>query len=246
MKKMQAFAAGLVVLALGGFAQAAEFDVGRATVVFSTDGWRETSLPDAGLKYKGDREGALAAERKLLIKESPQHGIEAVVLMRSNRGITNGYMTYERRCESTDTLFAEGATGGALRVADCLRVFPLYSTASLLADMDADVQSAMKGLEGKLPKGMYAVTSEYWNTTGSALLAYVLLAPGVTSKAASDALGVVLPKGIEPSHVAWGRELNRAVRGSVNSIFGTMAFPDVELNAPAAAPEKPLMAGQPQ
>lgn len=52
--------------------------------------------------------------------------------------------------------------------------------------------------------------------------------------------------GIEVSQVVWGRELNRAVRGSVNSIFGTMAFPDVTLAVPAEAEKKPLMTGQPQ
>lgn len=134
-KQKQVFAASLLACALWNSAQAAEFDVGRATVVFSTDGWRETPLPGAGLKYTGDREGFLAAERKLLIKESPRHGIEAVVLLRSNRGLTNGRMSYDRQCDSTDVFFAEGATGGALRVADCLRVFPLYTVSSLLADV---------------------------------------------------------------------------------------------------------------
>ena len=134
-KQKQVFAASLLACALWNSAQAAEFDVGRATVVFSTDGWRETPLPDAGLKYTGDREGFLAAERKLLIKESPLHGIEAVFLLRSNRGLTNGRMSYDRQCDSTDVFFAEGATGGALRVADCLRVFPLYTVSSLLADV---------------------------------------------------------------------------------------------------------------
>lgn len=244
VKQIQVLAAPLLACALWSSAHAAEFDVGRATVIFSTEGWRETALPDTGLKYVGDRVGTLDVENKLLIKESPQHGIEAVVLLGSNRGLAGARMTYSRKCESTNGSFAEGASGDALRVAKCLRVFPMYTTSSLLADMGEAVQSALKGAEDKLPSGMYAITAEYWNTTGTALHAYVLLAPGI--KTAPVPPDLVLPKGIDGGHVVWARELNQSLQDSVNSIFGKVAFPDVTFVAPADSNAAASTIGQPQ
>jgi hypothetical protein len=233
VKRLQVLATCWMACVWVNTAHAAEFDVGRATVVFSSDGWTEAQLPDSGLKYGGEREGSLAAESKLLMKVSPQHGVEAVALLRSNRGVAGARMTYTRRCEPAEGFYAEGTSGDALRVVQCLRVFPLYTASSLLADMGEAVQSAMKGVEDQLPEGMYAITSEYWNTTGSALHVYVLLAPSIP--APEVPLDVALPKGIKASHVVWGRELNHAVKDSVNSIFGTMKFPDAVF---ATSPEQ--------
>jgi hypothetical protein len=245
LKRMGMSAVLLSACVLGSAAHAAEFEVGRATVAFSTEDWRETVLPEKGLGYAGDKTGAIASEVKMYIKESPQGRIEAVVLLQGTKGgLPGALMTYSRSCEGNKQFFAEGTTGDSLRFAHCLRVFPLYTASSLLAEMGADVQLALKDEQSKLPEGMYAITSEYSNSNGTSLRAFAMLAAGF--EGIPGQLDVDLPSGIEAGHVVWGRQLNSAVRGSVTSIFGKMDFPDVSFAAPPDADNTGLPSGQPK
>ena len=244
-KQLSMLVASVLACTLWGSAHAAEFDVGRATVVFPTEDWRETALPDEGLAYSGHKSGALSSETKLFVKESSERGIEAVVLLRGSKGgLPGSLMTYSRQCKGDDKFFAEGTTGEKLRVAHCLRVFPRYTMSSLLESLGKDVQEAMKDAQSKLPESAYYIDSTYSNSNGSSLRAYALLAPGFKGRPGS--VDVAFPKGIEASHVVWGRELNSAVRGSVTSIFGKMEFPALNFDAPDGPKDTALTSSQAQ
>lgn len=207
-----------------GAAQAAEFNVGRATVVFPTDDWTVADLTDEGAAYGGDRQGVIATERKLFVKTAPHGGVEAVVMVRGSKGgVPAVYMTYRRECNSTDRYFAEGRTGEELRFAQCLSVHPRYTMSSLLKSLGDPGKSVLEGQKGKLPEAMYEITSNFANSNGTFVEVSVWLAPGF--EGSPGTVSEALPKDVEASHVVWGRALNKAVRGSVTSVFGTLRFP---------------------
>jgi hypothetical protein len=218
-------AAALVSAAGLCTAQAAEFKVGRATVVFPTDGWTVAELPDQGSGYGGDRTGVIASETKLFVKAAPDGNIETVAVVRSSKGGLPGsiYMTYDRECSSTDVFFAEGNTGEALRIAQCLSVHPRYTMSSLLKSLGEPGKSVLEAHQGELPDAMHEITSNFANSNGTFVTVSVWLAPGF--EGSPGTVSEALPKNVEASHVVWGRALNKAVRGSVTSLFGTLRFP---------------------
>lgn len=205
-------------------AHAAEFPVGRADVVFPTDDWHVAELPDPGAAYGGDRHGVIPSEMKLFVKTGQQGEVQAVAVVRaSTSGVTASYMTYGRRCESTDKVFAEGLSGDALPYASCLQVHPSYTTRSLLDHLGEPGKTILAAYDGKFPEGMHEVTSSFANSNGTFIEMSVWLAPGFAG--IPGTVSEALPERVPASHVLWGRALHSAVRGSVTSIFGTLKFP---------------------
>jgi len=221
-----------MLCALLGSAQAAEFSVGRADIVFPTDDWSVAELSDAGRAYGGLDPKVLASESKMFVKTSPQRGVEAVVLVQASKaGFPARYATYTRECESTKDYYAEGTTGGGMRLAHCLVVHRIYSTESLVKAMGEPWISSLQRLKGQLPQGMFEISSEYSNSNGTFLVVTAWLARAL--EGAPDKVDEALPKGIDASHVVWGKALSLAVRSSVNSIFGTMKFPALAFAVPS-------------
>lgn len=218
--------AGTVFLTFAslGAAHAAEFPVGRANVVFTTDDWQVAEIPDQGAAYGGDRKGVIASETKLFVKTAPQGDVQAVALVRASKsGVTASYMIYGRRCDSTDKVFAEGLSGDALRYASCLQVHPSYTTRSLLDHLGEPGKTILAAHEGTFPEGMHEIVSSYANSNGTFIEMSVWLAPGFGGMPGT--VNAALPKGVPATHVVWGRALHNAVRGSVTSIFGNLKFP---------------------
>lgn len=217
-------AAAWLACAWLGVVQAAEFQVGRATVVFPTDDWTVADLPDQGAPYGGDRTGVIASERKLFVKTAPNGVVEAVAMVRGSKGgVTAAYMTYRRECNTTDRYFAEGRSGDALRFAECLSVHPRYTMSSLLKSLGDAGKSMLKAHTGTLPEAMYEITANFANSNGTFIEVEVWLAPGF--EGSPGTVSEALPEDVEARHVVWGRALNKAVRSSVTSIFGTLKFP---------------------
>jgi hypothetical protein len=223
---------GMVFLTVAGLgtAQAVEFDVGRATVVFATDDWSAADLADEGASYGGDRSGVIRSETKLFVKTAAQGRVEAVAVVRaSSAGVPAAYMTYTRDCDPTREFFAEGNTGSGMRVARCLKVYGQYTTQSLLTYLGEAGRSVLAGQNGTLPESMYVISSYFWNSNGSFVSVQVWLAPGF--EGLPGTVSEALPEGVQASHVIWGRALNSAVRSSVTSIFGNLAFPPLSFKA---------------
>ena len=227
---------GMVFLTVAGLgsAQAVEFDVGRATVVFATDDWSAADLADEGASYGGDRSGVIPSETKLFVKTAAQGSVEAVAVVRaSSAGVPASYMTYTRDCDPTQEFFAEGNTGAGMRLARCLKVYPRYTTQSLLNYLGAAGRAVLEGQKGTFPESMYVISSYFWNSNGTFVSVQVWLAPGFEGQPGT--VSETLPEGVQASHVIWGRALNSAVRSSVTSIFGNLAFPPLSFRATTPA-----------
>ncbi len=239
--------AGTVFLTFAslGAAHAVEFPVGRANVVFTTDDWHATELPDPGAAYGGDRRGVIPSERKLFVKTGPKGDVQAVAVVRASKsGVTAAYMTYGRRCESTDKVFAEGRSGDALLYSSCLQVHPSYTTRSLLDYLGEPGKAILAAYEGKFPEGMHEVTSSFANSNGTFIEMSVWLAPGFAGMPGT--VSEALPEPVPATHVVWGRALHSAVRGSVTSIFGNLNVPALVFRTrPASDSPKQVAASSP-
>lgn len=224
----------LLIAVCWGPAQAAEFNVGRATVVFATDDWSVVDVSDETAGYGGDLNEVIPSVTKLFFKAAAQGSLQAVAVVRaSTAGVPRAYMTYSLECDSNQKSFAEGDTGSATRLARCLAVYPSSGTQSLLSFLGESRRSLLEVQKDQLPVDMYLVTSDYWSSNGTFVSVRVWLAPGF--EGLPGTVSEPLPEGVLASNVVWGRALNLAVRSSVTSIFGKLEFPALTFKATAPA-----------
>ena len=206
---------------------AAEFDVGRATMVFPTEGWRVVQVDDKGRAYDGEVSGSIQSETKIFVYQSPESAAEAVIVVRgSSGGMSNGYMSYSPSCKNSDEVYAEGNSGYDTGFAQCLIVLPLYTAPSVLEKLAPQAERILKDQGVNVPKAVSTVWSQYANSNGTFLDVRAFFAPSFAGHDAS--VDAKLPSGVLAQNVAWGRLLTQAVRGSVNSFSGKLVFPSLE------------------
>ena len=211
-------------------AMAAEFSVGRAEVFFPTDDWREVALPDQGKAFGGDFDGVIESETKLFIQVPTTERAGALVLIRSSAsGMGRGTMNYSGKCEPSEYFFAEGSAGVRSRAAQCLVVYPAYTTESVMSKLaPREVQDWLRASRIQLPNTMATIQSRLAVGTGTFLDVRVFLTPQA-GLAIDDTPDLKLPSGVLPQHVRWGRQLNEAVRSSVYSISGKLRIPPMDI-----------------
>jgi hypothetical protein len=219
---MAAFAA--VILAIMQPVAAQEkFDVGRVNITFPSPGWKRIKLEDAGVPYAGFHiMGTYPAETQLFVNATPDKKVLSIMRIRASKGgIMIGNFVYSPKCEASDANHAEGNSGPGRSFAQCLVVYPLFSTSSLLKYLEIENETKFKSFAGDVPeKGMRLISAYYASANGTFISIEILLAPqfvGLRGNSTQD----------DP-HLLWGRELMDAVKGSVRSFSGDMKFPAME------------------
>ena len=231
----KAFVGGWAILGALG-AHAADFSVGRVDIKFTDEGWKEVPLPDQSQAFGGEKEGALAIQGKLYIRESTGGEGQTLVLVSAAPGGLGGggagYMTYSPVCHTDDQLYREGNEGFGERFAQCLTVLPRFSSASVFKVLAPQVIPLQEsGVVANSP-AVYTVWSRHAISTGS----FVDVRVFVTAPINADSAAVTdtLPKGVLPAHVVWGRQLKEAVKGSVYSLSGRLEIPPIRLGPTAS------------
>lgn len=203
------------------FAQAQS--VGRVDVKFSSPAWKSVTLDDKGQAYSGEVSGVIQSQTKAFVHLSEEGAVQAVLLLRASAGgIGNGYFTYSPNCKNNDATFAEGNQGFQMPFVQCLLVFPVFTTSSLMRDFPVDQQAYFKQYGDKLPHAMRSYIVNYSNQNGTFVSATVLLASSFTGQRNAE------NSQQEDPYLIWGRLLMQQVRGSVNSISAELSFPPLE------------------
>jgi hypothetical protein len=225
-KKLLATVAALTLMQ---GAVAADFSVGRAPVKMPGEGWRILEIADKGRGYQGggDVDGRIQSETKVFIKESSSKSVEALVVVRgSSGGLRNGVMVYTTECSAGKNGYASGNSGTRTSYIDCLQVLRKFPSESVLQAFAPNVLPMLKADNTVLPPALTTISSHFSNSNGTFLDVLAFFAPnfaGREGKAADNSA-----EGVEPQSVVWGHELSDAVRGSVRSLSGTLAFPEIE------------------
>jgi len=205
---------------------AVEFSVGRASIQFQEDQWREISLIDPGLAYGGEVSGTINSETKVFAKTSRLGVLDAVVLIRgSSGGVQRGTMSYSPNCKAAADWFARGNSGFKRPYAECFLVSPVYPGKAMLEELGQDVVKALGSDATKVPEVFQFIFSRYANSNGTFLQVSMLLGPGLVGR--TGVVGEELPRGIEPKFVLMGEDLTQAVRASVMSLAGQAKLPAV-------------------
>ena len=197
-------------------------DVGRASVMLNGPGWEPIQTQDKGVAYSGEISGTIPSESKLFVNKSVDGQVLAIIHVRvSKGGIGQGYFTYSPTCSDKDASFAEGNKGPQAPYAQCLLVYPQYTTVSLLAQLDASERKLIEPYSPVTPKAMRSVFAIYRNQNGSFAQVHVFMAPqfvGVTATEVNEAVD---------AYSLWGKALMQEVRSSVNSFSGKLNVPSM-------------------
>jgi hypothetical protein len=227
---------GIAALSCALFSQslfAQDFKVGRVTIKFTDSGWLATEVPDNGVPYTGDISGTIASETRIFVNQTSGGDVVAVLIASASKGgISNGYMTYSPTCADRRAMLVEGNSGAQLSYAECLIVYPLFTTSSVLKNLSETESLILKSAKMKLPDTMQLIQAIYANSNGSHMRARIMFAPGFVGLKPQAATA-------EDPVFSWSREFLRAVRGGVNSFRGHVTIPAIEVKPPS--PEKAIV-----
>lgn len=233
--RMRKVLVGACTLLVAVAAHAADFSVGRVDITFAESGWKEVPLPDQSHAYGGEKDGALSVQAKLYVLEPSAYEGQTLVLVSANSqglgGGRGGYMTYNPDCKSDRSIFREGNEGFGSSFMHCLTVTPQYTSESVFKALAPQIVELQKTGMVSVQRPVFTVWSLHAISTGSFVDVRVFVLSPLGSEAA--AVSEVLPKGVPPEHVAWGRRLQSAVKDSVYSLTGRLTMPAVK---PASTP----------
>jgi hypothetical protein len=202
-----------------------EHPVGRALLSFESPSWVAVEVPDKGVNYTGEVEGTVASETRMFINQKGDQTFQALLIARvSKGGIASGYFSYSPKCQDSQAMIAEGNSGFQQPFAQCLLVYPLFTTTSLLKQLPASEAEILKSSRIVLPDTMQLISAYYGNSNGSFVHMRILLAPRFK--------GLVSPE--QPSEnavVAWGKGFMKAVKAGTNSFSGRIKIPVIEFNS---------------
>lgn len=230
----------LVLAALG--ARAGEFSVGRVDVKFSDEGWTEVPLPDSERTYGGDRNGALPVRSKLYVRGSTGSDVQVLVLVSATQGgLGGGHMTYSPQCEPDPQEYREGNSGFRRSFAQCLVVFPLYTSESVFKELAPEIAELRRTGALSVRNAVYSVWSRHAISTGAFVDVRVFTVAPI--EPSGGAVTESLPDGVLPAHVAWGRQLKEAVKSSVYSLSGRLDVPPLHLVPPSPPASRAVALG---
>jgi hypothetical protein len=206
-------------------AYAVEFKVGRTTVQFPDDNWSEVAYSDKGADYSGDISGTVKSETKAYIKKSDANVVEAIVLVRSSLGGVSTALrfTHSVQCDSNENSYAYGNTGFNRDSAECVRVFPAYSAEGVISTVAPNILNTINRQNLKLPDSFWTAFSYGATSNASFLEVTAFISPEYAGR--NGAFDAKLPPGVQQENALWGRELFKAVRSSILSLFGKFTFP---------------------
>jgi hypothetical protein len=216
--------------------QAADFSVGRVDIKFAEPDWKEVPLSDWAQAYGGEKDGALAVQSKLYVREAAGQEGQTLVLVSANSqglgGGRGGYMTYTPNCKTDGKNHREGNEGFSARFMQCLTVTPQYTSDSVFKALAPQVIEQQGTGMVTIRRPVYTVWARYAISTGSFVDVRVFATSPMAE--AGPAVTESLPGGVPPTHVVWGRQLMDAVKSSVHSLSGNLTIPSMRL-APSAS-----------
>jgi hypothetical protein len=172
--------------------QAADFSVGRVDIRFAEPDWKEVALSDQAQAYGGEKDGALAVQSKLYVREAAGQEGQTLVLVSANSqglgGGRGGYMTYTPDCKPDGKNHREGSEGFSARFLQCLTVTPQYTSDSVFKALAPQV---IESLPGGVPPShvvwgrqlMDAVKSSVHSLSGNLTIPAMRLAPSASGRA---------------------------------------------------------------
>jgi hypothetical protein len=218
------------VASLSLSALAADHSVGRATVKQLDDSWQVKSLDDKGVVIGGSEGGTkLDSETKVFFKLSPKNELAGVLVIKgtsSGLDMTNKYMSYRVKCDGTADFYAKGNTGDDRRFLECMRVFRMFGSQSVMEALAPEVLAVIQKEKIVLPPNLRAVMTNYSNGNGTNLSVIAFMAPSFAGL--EGEYKEALPDGVDPQTVLWAQSLQKATKDSVMSIFSKLVVPPIE------------------
>jgi hypothetical protein len=213
-----------IVFAATAYGQ--EHPVGRATLSFDSPQWIAIEVPDKGVNYSGEIQGTVTSETRMFVNQTADKKFQALLIARVNKGGIgggSGYFSYSPQCQDSQALLSEGNKGFNQSFAQCLLVYPLFTTTSLIKILPDNEAQILKSSRIILPDALQLISVHYANSNGSFVHARILLAPRFK--------GLVSPD--QPSEsptIAWAKVLMKAAKDGVNSFSGRVKVPAIEFD----------------
>jgi hypothetical protein len=230
MKTLKTYALSATLSLCASFAvYAGDVSVGRTTVKQLDDSWQVKNLEDKGIVIGGLAGGKMDSETKVFMKLSPQNELQGLLVIKgtpSGLDMTNSYMSYTVKCDSEAGLYAKGNTGNGQRYMECMRVFKLYSSESVLKALAPQALAIVEKEKVVLPPDLRTVLTSYSNGNGTFLSVIAFMAPSFAGL--SGQYKEALPDGIDPQTALWAQSLQSATKDGVMSIFSKLVVPPIE------------------
>lgn len=202
-----------------------EHAVGRATLSFGSPDWIAVEVPDKGVNYSGELQGTIASETRIFVNQKADQRFQALLIARvSKGGITAGFFHYSPQCQDSQAIISEGNKGFQQSFAQCLLVYPPFTTESLIKQLSVNEAEILKSSRLALPETVQLISAYYANSNGSFVHARILLAPrfkGIASPSQTS----------ENSTATWGKSFMTAIKTGANSFSGRINIPAIEFNS---------------
>jgi hypothetical protein len=228
MTRTLAFVLGVTLVATTADGLGADFEVGRATLRVSDDGWASVAAAPDELRYSGDWNisGAVEAAKRSLVLVDSENRFRAALVIRASRGVPTIHIQWPDDCKSQTNVYAVDARQGSVEGRDCLRVSGLVSIQRYLAASASAVAADLAQRRTVVPTAGYVVVDEVALVNGAFVTVQAAIAADVDLPAESTSQQT-LPAGIRAEVVAWGQRLAEAARSSVHSLSGLLVVPAV-------------------
>lgn len=230
-------ATALAVLA--GLAQscmALELEVGRASVKTSGEGWSVLRLDDKGETYSGEVQGLIQSETKVLLHGPAQQLLQSLVVVRASAGgMPDGYMEYSPDCSSSAGWHAKGNSTPSQPFTECYKIGKNWPGEECLRVIAPKALDAMGDARQRLPRSWTPILAHYANSNGSFVDVTLFVTPELIDP--KDTTVSNVPTGMDPKYVQLAESLMAAVRGSVRSMSGKLAIPEMRFS-PSPPPDK--------
>ncbi len=223
---MKSIFTAIVLSLITSFCMAEAVSVGRAEIKLPGDNWQNFPIAEEVTPFGGDRAGQIKSERKVFVKKSSSHAVEAIALISGSPGGlgTAGKLQYSPQCSSDKYWYRNGNQGFNRPFAECWGVLkgrPITQGNLGIAFPELSPLLSQENLQ--MPDGANALFSAYRNENGTFLTVLMLITPGFSLPNAPAVDSV--PEGVEPKVMHYGRLLSAAVRASVTSWSGQFAVP---------------------
>ena len=223
---------GITLVAATSAALGADFDVGRATLRMSDDGWVSVGTVTDELPFSGDWHvsGTIQiAKRSVLLVDSTNR-FRAAVVASATRGVPTIHLRWSDDCLSQDNMYAINARQGNIEGRDCLRVTGLVGIQRYLTARAPTVAAELTERKTVVPAAGYVVVDEVALVNGAFVSVQAVIAADVEFP-----VGVggpeSLPAGIRAEVVAWAQRLAEGARASIHSLSGLLVVPAVTTTA---------------
>ena len=209
---------------------AAEYKIGRTTVVLTEGNWVVISENDAGTNYTGDVSGTIPAQNKWLALVDGSSQVLALAGLRASGGAIGGAkMTWGDRCKpQQNQTYHYDATRGSLDALDCERSWESVNMEAWLKRVTPKSMEIINQKGYKLPAKAVQFRHDIGTQNGTFINSTIFLTTNFEG----------LPSGEKPLGAASGREelahwldaYAAAARSSTRSFSGNLVMPAINFS----------------